>query len=253
MKKTTAFAVALAAAFAFGGESADAEKEAKKLEAKERMLQKTGGIIEKAGEGRVVVVNAQEKIPESAIAGRIAAAAKLVRVKFDLENRAGADGFSVADARLPENAQAAIFVVEDAKLPLSLVAVEAGWGMVNVAQLSEGKRFNVEFNRVLTLALGGGISQFKASPMQTVKSADDLDGIVGENLTFDAVTSILRNLQNLGVTQTKKSTYTRACEEGWAPEPADEHQKAIWEKVKAEQNEKPSNPITIEFDPEKGE
>ena len=43
-------------------------------------------------------------------------------------------------------------------------------------------------------------------------------------------------------------TYKEACEEGWAPAPTNEIQKAIWDKVRAT----PKNPMKIEFDPKKG-
>ena len=52
-------------------------------------------------------------------------------------------------------AGAAVFIVNDEKLPMSLVATEAGWGVLNVAALDEGKRFNKEFNRVLIMTFGG--------------------------------------------------------------------------------------------------
>ena len=41
------------------------------------------------------------------------------------------------------------------------------------------------------------------------------------------------------------STYLKACEEGWAPTPTNEYQKAIWEQVKADKERGPTNPIKI--------
>lgn len=258
MKKLIVTCLALATVFAYADDAVqptDEEKAAKKAAARERMLQNTGGIIEKAGEGRAVIVDCQTKIPFEAITNRVFALNRSVRVKIDCEvcEKCRAEGFDIAKAKLPEGAGAAVFIVNDEKLPMSLVATEAGWGVLNVAALDEGKRFNKEFNRVLIMTFGGGISQLKGSPMQTVRTPEDLDKIIGEGFTFDAVTSMLKNLQNLGVTQARRSTYKRAVEEGWAPQPENEYQKVIWEKVKAEQNEAPSNPMTIEFDKEKGE
>ena len=42
-------------------------------------------------------------------------------------------------------------------------------------------------------------------------------------------------------------THKKACQEGWAPAPTNDVQKAIWEKVHAI----PDKPMTIEFDPKK--
>ena len=85
--------------------------------------------------------------------------------------------------------------------------------------------------------------------MQTVKNVEDLDKLHSEGITFDALQSIMRNLQNLGVTQTRKTTYRRACMEGWALQPTNDYQKVIWEEVHA----KPTKPMKIKFDPAKGE
>jgi len=51
-----------------------------------------------------------------------------------------------------------------------------------------------------------------------------------------------------GVMPARKGTYESACQEGWADEPKDKYQQAIWDKVHAI----PKNPMKIEFDPKKG-
>ena len=68
------------------------------------------------------------------------------------------------------------------------------------------------------------------------------------SITFDALQSIMRNLQNLGVTQARKTTYRRACMEGWAAQPTNSFQKAVWDEV----HSIPKNPMQIKFDPKKG-
>ena len=55
-------------------------------------------------------------------------------------------------------------------------------------------------------------------------------------------------LEKLGVTKMEKTTYLRACKEGWAPAPTNEVQKRVWDKVHAA----PRMPMKIEFDPKKG-
>ena len=47
----------------------------------------------------------------------------------------------------------------------------------------------------------------------------------------------------------RRGTYRRACEQGWAPQPTNDVQKAIW----AEFHTKPTEPMQIKFDPKKGE
>lgn len=222
------------------------EKEAKRAAAKERMMQMTGGLVEKAGEGRIVIVNRQRKIADGSVRERVDTLKNVIRVNIELVADARPEGgLDVAKLGVPEGAQAAMYVVDDPSLPMSLVAAEAGWGVLNVNRLDKGKRFKTEFNRVATMTFGAGVSQFKGSTMQTVRGPADLDKLMSEGFTFDAVSTMMRNLQNVGVTQTKRSTYKKACEEGWAAEPVDSYQRAIWEKVKAEQSEQPSNPLKI--------
>ncbi len=83
--------------------------------------------------------------------------------------------------------------------------------------------------------------------MQPITSVKDLDSLVGSTLTVDVTMAMRANLEKLGLTQTKYTTYRKACMEGWAPQPTNEYQKAIWEQIHAI----PDKPITIEFDPKK--
>lgn len=221
----------------------DEEKAAKKAAAQQKMLEKTGGIVEKAGTGKIVIVNCQTKIPSADVVGRVDSLNKTLRVA--IETRDGS--WKIGD-KTPADANATIYVVNEPTLPISLVAVEAHWGVVNVSELTAGSRFNKAFIRTAILTLGGGVSQFKGSPMQTVSTPADLDKIVNEGLSFDAMSSIMGNLQKLGVTQPKKTSYRKAIQEGWAAQPTNEYQKVIWEELHAS----PTNPMRIKFDPKKG-
>lgn len=192
-----------------------------------KMLEKTGGLIDKPGKGRVVIVNAQQKIEPAAVARQIEKFNNAVRVKIDIEKGAWKFGDKV-----PEGAGAALFIVDDPAMPLTLYAPEARWGVLNVAPLDKGARFEKALARSLIATFGAGVSQFKGSPMKTVKSVVDLDKIEGSGLTIDALRSILQNLQELGVTQATRTTYLKACQEGWAPPPTNDYQKAIRSRFK---------------------
>ena len=244
-------ALCLAMGVAFAQELTPEEKEAKKAAAHEKMLKATGGLIEIPGQGKIVIVNGQTKIGAEAISERVEALKKVVRVNIEsttcekCQKGECAEGCIVKAIQLPEGAQAAVFIINNPELPMSLIATEAGWGILNVAGLNEGKEFKTEFNRVAIMTFGGCVSQFKGSPMQTVRGTNDLNKLIGDGFTFDAVQSMMKNLQNVGVTQAKRSTYKKLCQEGTAPAPENEYQKAIFEQVKAEQSEAPSNPIRI--------
>lgn len=246
MKKLLFAVVAALSVCAFAADEnlSDAEKEAKKAAAKVRMLEKTGGIIEKAGTGKLAIVNCQKKFDAAVVAAKVEQFEKVLRVA--METTEGA--WKLGD-KLPEGANAAVYLIDDPTLPMTLVATEAHWGVVNAAALETPARFNKAFARTAIMTFGGGVSQFKGSPMQTVSSPADLDKIVSDGITFDAMQSIMKNLQAIGVTQAKKTTYRKACMEGWAAQPTNDYQKVIWEEVHA----KPTNPMKITFDPAKGE
>jgi hypothetical protein len=247
MKKLIVALVAFCAIASYAAdkvaELSDAEKEAKKAQARQRMMEKTGGILEKPGTGRVVVVNAQDKFSSGDIESQVKKCNSAIRVKIDVEK----GSWKLGD-KLPAGANVAVFIVNDPALPISLVAMEEQWGVLNVAKLEGASRFNKALARVMISTLGAGVSQFKGSPMQTVTNANDLDKLHSEGITFDALQSIMRNLQNLGVTQARKTTYRRACMEGWAAQPTNSFQKAVWDEV----HSIPKNPMQIKFDPKKG-
>ena len=107
MKKliVAAALLALAAGSAQGGKKVYTEEE--KAALKEKRLQKTGGIVLKEGEGRIVVVNAQGKFSAGDIERALAPFRDFLKVRIDVR-----DGkWSFGDGR-PNDADVALFVVE---------------------------------------------------------------------------------------------------------------------------------------------
>ena len=234
MKKLIVCA-AVFAAFAVAGESIDAAAP-KHRSVPEAVLRKTGGIVERKGQGKVVVVNCQERIAESLIKERTARLARLLKCAFEV--RKGAWEISAPNAA---DANIAIYIVDDPKLPMSLVAAESGWGVVNAVGLESGERFSRQLTRVFALTAGAMCSINIHSPMQPVSKVEDLDKLLSDNIMRDMIDSIRHNMKARGITQNTVSSYKRACEEGWAPAPTNDYQKAIWEKV----HQLPTEPIKI--------
>ena len=211
---------------------------------KEIMMTKTGGMLHKPGVGAVTFINCQTKIPAEEVDAAVKKFGSLLKVNVKIEK---ADAWKIPTA-LPEGANAAVYIANDASLPMSLVAVEARWGMMNVATLESGARFSKELTRIITLTVGGGVVPNKASPMKSVAKAADLDKLKTDGFAMETVTSMQENMKALGITTGKVSTYLKACQEGWAPAPTNSYQKAIWDQV----HELPTNPIKIKFDPKQG-
>lgn len=226
------------------------EQKAARAEARRRH---TGGFLEFPGVGKIAILNAQKTIPQETIDLNVKSLRDLARgVEIAVQDVE----FSIATAkpvREGVGAPAAVYLIEDPALPISLIAIEDGWGVVNVAPLKAGNpdedklklRFRKEFVRVSSIVFTGAKSQFKNSPLQSAQSVEDLDKIVGENFAIDTMTTMMNHLPEIGVKPGTRMTYRSACMQGLAPQPTNEYQKVIWEEIKAQQSEEPSNPMKI--------
>lgn len=137
---------------------------------------------------------------------------------------------SAKDSFAATGATASVFVVKDDSLPISLIAMEARWGVVNAALL-EGKTIEKEILRVAIVLLGGASSKYPASTMRPAFSREDLND-VGDLVTIDTLMAIFPNLEKHGFKQYQMMTYREACEEGIAPLPANDEQRAIANEYK---------------------
>lgn len=209
----------------------------------EAIMKKTGGFLVRKSDGVLSFINAQTKISHEEVQKRVDKIQFVLKYPCELKK----GSWKFGDTK-PEGSKIAIFIVDDASLPMSLVAVESGWGIINTSTLANDTQFSKQLTRVFCLTAGGANSPVKTSPMQTVVKSSDLNQLLTDGFTFDMASSINENLQALGMYPMRKVTYVKACQEGWAPAPTNEYQKAIWDKVHAT----PKNPIKITFDPKKG-
>ena len=223
----------------------EAERQAKREEAQRKGMELHGGVVEREGVGAIAVVNCQKRADLKQIADKVESLRKVSRMA--VVERDGT--FDLKAVKIPDGVNAAVFVVDDPSLPLSLVAVESKWGMMNVSPLladspsdaKAAKRVGKEFVRVASLTFGGGCTQYSGSPLQPAFNAVGLDEIVGEGFTIDFANAMSRNLVAMGMRAPKRATYRKACEEGWAAAPTNEFQKAVWDKV----HSLPTEPIKI--------
>ena len=156
-------------------------------------------------------------------------------------------------------ALAATVLVSSETLPALVVIPESNLSVVNVRELIQGtnkpilleNRLVRQVLRAYAFSLGAGYSTYEAGVMQPVNTAPDLDRLSANFLPPDVVNSIVNNGAKVGFKPYRRTTYKRACKEGWAPFPSNEFQRAIFEQIKSEKNIKPSNPIKVTFDPDK--
>ena len=257
--KTSCIAITLALAFpsfavpgaqkaspasAVGGEQIAARRAAQ--------IAMEGGIMEVGGKGRVAVVLAPG-VPADAIKEEALRFGKTIHVDmavsvggFTLGGRAKA--FKAADAN------AVVFFAEESTLPMSLVALEERWAFVNVARLKAdnptAEVFALRARKMLLRAffnvLGSGCSKYPANPLKPISSLGELDKLPEPLLTIDSAIGMYGYLPGLGLERYETMTYKEACEEDLAPAPTNDVQRAIWERVKADKERGPSNPIKIE-------
>ena len=164
--------------------------------------------------------------------------------------------FSVTNVLVQGNAS--MFIIEDDALPTMLLAPENKWAVLNVRLLKTGRgekqtffkaRVLKEMSRTFAGLCGAISSNYPNSLTAGIYSLDQLDRKIDNRLSVDVIARLAPNVEAIGVKPAKITSYLKACEEGWAPAPTNDVQKVIWEKIKAEKDQKPSNPIKVNFDP----
>ena len=212
--------------------------------------QRVGGFLEKPGtaRGSIVYVNCQQKAPKSWIDESIAYFSEVTKFKVNY-----AEG--TFDIKAPKfDGEVVIFIIEDETLPPILVAPENKWALVNITPIAKEQRpiffeqrTKKELSRAFAYLCGATGSKYERSLTRGITSQSELDKNYDYELPMDIVQRFWDYMKPLGVLPARRATYLKACEEGWAPAPTNDVQKAIWNQVHAI----PDKPITIEFDPKK--
>ena len=210
------------------------------------IYKRTGGKLKVPGtqQGTLTYVNAQKKAPVEWLQQNAEVFAK--NAKVDIQVKEGA--FSFPSPTIVGNAT--LFVIDDESMPSILHAPEQKWCMVNVAPLAKGAgekkaffaaRVQKQLTRGFSLLAGSQDSNYPESLLGCITSPEGLDKHVDCRLPVDIMARFPPYLAGYGVKPYVLSTYKKACEEGWAPQPTNDVQKAIWEKVHA----MPTEPIKI--------
>lgn len=163
------------------------------------------------GEGKVAVVNACDA-PTNALDFALRKIANLMMFNYEIQK----GEWKLAEAQKcfdAAKANVAIFVIKDKSLPISLVAMESKWGVVNAEGLDE-KSLMRETMRVATVVLGGASSKYTASTMRPVFSKEDLANKTGDLITFDSIMAISPYLSVLGIKPYQMMTREDAIAEG---------------------------------------
>lgn len=247
--------IALTAALAFGSALAEtAPTQGKKKPprlTKEKMqmmqMKRFGGIVidTRNQRGSIAIVNAQSSAKAEWFNPVISEIEQFVHVKFEVKT--GAFDFGSPQVQ----GSACVFVIDDPAMPMSLIAPESRWTMFNIAKIKSEKpaffeaRVKKMLVRSLAYLMGAADSQYPMCLTGCVTKPEDLDQFPMTSLPVDVLGKMEKYIAGYGVTPWKRSTYKNAVHEGWAHQPTNEFQKAIWDEI----HTLPTKPITIE--PEK--
>ena len=194
-------------------------------------IARAGGLVLRPGAfaGKVSIVNQQARLPQSDCEAIAKAVSEATQCNVVVD---GGEGAAVK-----------LYVIDDPSAPTVLLATEDHWGKMNVAKLVDDlpgenakRKFFVPRGRKmllksLSILLGGGASQFPGNSMNTT-TLKQLD-LAGEGIPVDMIDNYVKYLKPLGVTPAETTTYRKACREGWAPQPTNDVQRAIWDKIHA--------------------
>lgn len=228
------------------------ERAAKRKAGLEKRIAQSGGWLEKKAEGKVVrLVDAQTTAGRAAID---AAAASIKQVlQFSTEVVAGEAGKAY---RPDAEAGVVVSLVDTDDGTTLLVAPEQAWVVINTKALAKdgpapevlAERVQKEVWRGLAIAMGASNSMMQPCVMRQINTLGDLDGVKTLVPCPEPFNAMISASTKLGVGRTYRTTYRKACKEGWAPQPTNDAQRVIWEEYHAA----PTEPIKIKFDPAKG-
>ena len=167
-------------------------------------------------------------------------------------------GDALAEGRAAAKESCGVVMLVDGAEDAPLVAVypEEHLALVNMTALLKGAGGSgVRQDRVEKLTwraighlVGCGAPDGYTCVMKPARNMAELDAMPNKFIHPATFFKARPYFDMCGVTPARKGTYESACQQGWAPAPTNDVQKAIWEKVHAI----PDKPITIEFDPKTG-
>lgn len=212
-------------------------------------LKRTGGVIRKEGtsKGYFVFVNNQSKIALKDIASSLETIDKQVRVNVKVITNHTASLSTAKEVITAAGGQVGVILLEDDTLPALLSAPEEGYSIINITKLMDSdieklaKRTRCEILRGFGLAAGAMYAAQGDFVLQPIRKPHDLDSLKREEFGISMLRIFPLSLPYYGISQWYQTTYHKACEEGWAPAPTNEYQKAIWDKIHA----MPTAPIKI--------
>lgn len=213
-------------------------------EARAAAIERSGGIVMRKdlGKGRILFVNCQKRVP-AAVSDEVAdALTKVLRFNVETTNGVFTALGDAAKALAATGANGALFIVDDGTLPAVVSAIEDRWAVVNVGAFAQGaegaklaNRLKCELCRAFSATFGW--ASIHGGMMAVLKDAQGLDTLPVGSLGAENANRIRHQLKEIGLTSIPVGSYRSACVMGWAPPPANDLQRKIWEEEEKSRQE----------------
>lgn len=214
-------------------------------EARAAAIERSGGIVMRKdlGKGRVAFANCQKSVSFDAVEKVADALTKVLRMNVEATNGIAFAGIGdVAKTRAALGAEGAVFIVDVPSLPAVLTAPEDRWAVVNVKAFSEGADGSRLANRLMcelcrAFSMTFGWASIHGGMMSVVKDPSGLDSLPVGSLGAENSNRIKHQLEAIGLVPFPVGSYRSACVMGWAPPPANELQRKIWDEEEKSRQE----------------
>ena len=97
------------------------------------------------------------------------------------------------------------------------------------------ERVRNEFLRCVAYTFGVGNASGNCV-MKPATGVADLDANLMRNYGPETLVAIMKNAQGRGMAMARTVPYRKAVEEGWAPAPTNDYQRAIWDEIHSATN-----------------
>ena len=243
MTLVAAFCAAFAAMALAGNEPARQDAGGRR----EEMLRKTGGFVLQPEQGPwMLVIDRQSRIPEADVAKEVGHLRLVFKGPFREASERGEGGSMAAAAAamdgLSKGAGVVVVLADEAGYPSVTVAPSSQYGILNVAALDTDdaallrERFHKELLRCAAYTFGLGNTSGGMCVMKPIRDMEGLDALEGRNIGPEALVQILRIAEERGRRPQRRVTYLKAVQDGWAPAPTNDYQRAIWDKFHSATN-----------------
>ena len=217
----------------------------------------SGGIVERGYNGKVLrVYNAQKAVPPDVVAKAVRETRLSAQLPIEVVPLDASDGVTIAGAAKLANERdvgAAVVMAETPGQATILSSPDGRWAILNVAGIgSDAAKAEQRFRKLLwnavAHALGAGNTGDRGCVLRGFCTMQDLDGIAALNPSPMAHNAMIEVAATRGIGMISFASYRTACQQGWAPAPTNDVQKAIWDETR----KMPEKPIQIKFDPKRG-